>query len=408
MDAPRVVLIAIGDELLNGTTINTNAAWLAGALTREGACVPRILTVGDDPAGVVDAVLWAREHGDVVVCSGGLGPTDDDRTRDAIAAAFGVPLREDPETLAWLRRRFETGGRTMPASNRRQAMFPEGARVLANPIGSAPGFAVTDARGGAVFALPGVPVELRRLGEDHLLPWLRAEWASAMGARPHRVLRTTGVSESGLADRLESIEELVGVTIAYLPSTDGVDLHLRAADDAALERAVGLVEEEVGGAIYAVGERDLVTVVAAALRERGWRLALAESCTGGLLAQRITSFAGSSEYFLGGLVTYSNESKAALAGVEPALIAERGAVSAEVARALAAGARRSFGAEAGLAITGIAGPDGGSAEKPVGTVFIAARTPAADETRELHLTGDRAAVRERSAQAALELLRRTL
>lgn len=408
MAPPRVVLVSIGDELLNGRTVNTNAAWLADALAREGARVSRVLTVGDHPADIVDALAWARANAEVVVCSGGLGPTDDDRTRDAVAAAFEAPLRESPETLSWLRARFENRGRPMPASNRRQAMFPEGARVLANPIGSAPGFALGGGDGATVFALPGVPAELRRLSADHLLPWMRAEWGASLAARPHAVLRTTGVSESDLADRLEAIDELAGVSLAYLPSTHGVDVHVRGDDDAGLARAVGLVEAEVGRAIYARGDVDLVEVVVAALRERDWSLALAESCTGGVLAQRITDFAGASKYFLGGLVTYSNESKTALAGVEADLIARDGAVSAAVARALAAGARGRFGADAALAITGIAGPDGGSADKPVGTVFVAVRTPDADEVRELRLTGDRAAIRERSAQAALDLLRRAL
>ncbi len=408
MNPPRVVLISIGDELLNGRTVNTNAAWLADALTREGARVRGILAVGDHPADIAEALDWARAHADVAVCSGGLGPTDDDRTRDAVAAAFDVPLLESPETLAWLRERFESRGRAMPASNRRQAMFPEGARVLANPIGSAPGFALTGEDATTVFALPGVPAELRRLSTDHVLPWLRGEWSAALVAPDVRVLRTTGVSESALADRLESIDELAGVSLAYLPSTHGVDVHVRANDAAALSRAASLVEAEVGRGLYAIGHRDLVEVVAAALRERGWTLALAESCTGGLLAQRITSFAGASDYFLGGLVAYSNESKTALAGVDAELIAARGAVSAEVAAALAAGARERFGSDAALAITGIAGPEGGTPVKPVGTVFVAAHTPRRQEARELRLTGDREAVRERSAQAALNLLRRSL
>lgn len=405
MELPRAALVAIGDELLNGTTVNTNASWLAGELVRAGVRVARVLTVGDRAEDIIDALVWAREHADLVVCSGGLGPTQDDRTRDAVAAAFGVKLREDPGTVAWLRDRFERLGRPMADSNRRQAHFPEGARILDNAIGSAPGFALRGPGGGTLFALPGVPAELRLLYAEHVLPWLRTEHGAALRAASHRILRTTGVSESGLADRLEALAGLEGVELAYLPSTGGVDLHVRAPDAGTLEAASRAIEAEVGEGIFARGPQDLVEVVAARLRARGWTLALAESCTGGLLAGRITSFAGASDYFLGALVTYSNRSKTGLAGVDGDILERFGAVSAECAGALAAGARARLGADAALAITGIAGPAGGTPAKPVGTVFVAALTPDAEEVRELHLTGDREAIRERSAQAALNLLR---
>ena len=407
MAGPRVVLVAVGDELLNGRTVNTNAAWLGGALAREGWVLAAVHTVGDAESAIAGAIVDARAGADVVICSGGLGPTEDDRTRQALASACGRPLREDPEVLAALRRRFERGGRSMPASNRRQAMFPEGARVLDNPLGSAPGFRV-DGGSAVVFSLPGVPVEFERLATDHVLPWLRRTWPDSPGAPAVRVLRTTGVSESGLADRLEAAGELRDVAIAFLPGTRGVDLRVQAADAAALERAEAAIAAEVGAALYARADVDLVEVVAEALRARGWRLAAAESCTGGLLAQRITSFAGASDYFLGGVVAYADRAKDVLAGVQGPLIAAHGAVSAAVARALADGVRRRLGAEVGVAITGVAGPGGGTPAKPVGTVFVAARTPAADEVRELALPGDRAAIRERSAQAALDLLRRSL
>lgn len=407
MAGPRIVLVAVGDELLNGRTVNTNAAWLGGALEREGWRLAAVHTVGDAESAIAGAITDARAAADVVICSGGLGPTEDDRTRQALAFACERPLREEPEVLAALRRRFERGGRSMPASNRRQAMFPEGARVLDNPLGSAPGFRIAGG-GAAVFSLPGVPVEFERLANDHVLPWLRRTWPDSPGAPAVRVLRTTGVSESGLADRLEAAAGLRDVAIAFLPGTSGVDLRVQAADAAALERAEAAIAAEVGVALYARADVDLVEVVAAALRARGWRLAAAESCTGGLLAQRVTSFAGASDYFLGGVVAYADRAKDVLAGVPGPLIAAHGAVSAEVARALADGVRRRLGAEAGVAITGVAGPGGGTPAKPVGTVFVAARTPAADEVRELALPGDRAAIRERSAQAALDLLRRSL
>lgn len=407
MARPRIVLVAVGDELLNGRTVNANAASLGRALSREGCALDAVHTVGDAEAAIVGAVVDAWARADVVICCGGLGPTEDDRTRQALASACGLPLREDPEVLAALRRRFERGGRSMAASNRRQAMFPEGATVLDNPLGSAPGFRV-DGGTAVVFSLPGVPVEFERLATDHVLPWLRDAWRESLEAPAVRVLRTTGVSESGLADRLEAIEALGEVAVAFLPGTAGVDLRVQAADAAALERADSVIAAELGAALYARGDVDLVEVVAGALRARGWRLAVAESCTGGLLAQRITSFAGSSDYYLGGVVAYADRAKEVLAGVPASLIAEHGSVSAAVARALAEGVRERLGAEAGVAITGVAGPGGGTPAKPVGTVFVAARTPDAGEVSELALPGDRAAIRERSAQAALDLLRRSL
>jgi nicotinamide-nucleotide amidase len=222
------------------------------------------------------------------------------------------------------------------------------------------------------------------------------------------VLRTRGESESGLADRLERLDALRGVALASLPGTGGVDLHVVAADPDALARAEATLREELGRSVYGTGDVDLVEVVGESLRARGWKLAVAESCTGGLLAQRITSFSGASDYFLGGIVAYADRAKHALAGVDEDLLARHGAVSAEVARALAAGTLGRFAADAALAITGVAGPGGGTERKPVGTVFVAVRTPEADEVRQLSLPGDRDAVRERSAQAALDLLRRSM
>ncbi|MEN8375832.1 MAG: competence/damage-inducible protein A [Gemmatimonadota bacterium] len=407
MGAPAVALVSIGDELLNGTSVNTNAAWLGRILASEGARVTRSVTVGDDPAGIVKAVQREAAESDAVICTGGLGPTEDDRTRNALARVVGRELRQDDSVVAWLRRRFESRGREMPASNLRQALFPEGAVVLANRLGSAPGF-LAEGDDAVVVALPGPPAEMRAMSEEALLPLLRDRWAGRLAPVAHRVLRTTGVAESELADRLEEFGVQQGVALAYLPSTRGVDLHLRATDEPALEETAARVSAAVGENVYAEGGSDLVEVVAMALRERGWRLATAESCTGGLLAQRITAFAGSSDYFLGGLIAYSNEAKTALADVPAGVLEAHGAVSAEVAEALASGARARFGAEAGVGITGVAGPGGGTRDKPVGTVYVAARTPEADGVRVLRLVGDRAAIRERAAQAALDLLRRML
>ena len=405
---PSVALVSIGDELLNGSTVNTNAAWLGGVLSREGLSVVRVVTVGDDPEEIVEAVRWGRSHADLVVCSGGLGPTEDDRTRDAVAAALGLPLIEDATVVDALRERFGRTGREMPASNRRQACFPDGARILANPLGSAPGFSVEAGAGGALFALPGVPAEFRRLTEDHVLPWCRRRWSAEVGALAHRLLRTTGVSESGIADRIEALAGLEEASIAYLPRVAGVDLHIRARHDAVAERVAAAIAAELGDAVYATEPLELTQVVSEQLRRRGWTIATAESCTGGMLAARITDFPGASDVVRGGIVAYANDVKSALVGVPAAAVEEHGAVSEPVARALAEGAAARLGADVGVGITGIAGPDGGSPEKPVGTVHIAVATPSGTESRRLLLPGNRDAVRRRSVQAALDLVRRVL
>jgi competence/damage-inducible protein CinA-like protein len=418
MTAYEVEVVTVGDELLLGFTIDTNAAHLARELSSIGVAIRRRATVGDAAEEIASAVREALDRTGAVITTGGLGPTSDDLTKAAIASLFGRGMRLDEEHVAWMEQRWlQRFGRRMPESNRAQAMLPEGARKLVNNHGSAPGIWLEDDRGRWVAMLPGVPREMRGMLADTLLPLIRDR--AVRSGEPtvvrSRTLRTTGVAESLLADQIDPIRETLGeITLAYLPAPDGVDLRLTtrglpAADaEAELDRAAGIVRSRVGRAIYAEGDTDMPTVVLQLCRERRLTIAVAESCTGGLLGARLTSIPGSSDVVLGGVIAYANEVKRSLLGVSDAVLNDQGAVSETVARQLAEGVRERLGASIGIGITGVAGPGGGSAEKPVGTVWIAAAFPTGTRTRLLRLIGDREEIRRRATQSSLELVRRSL
>lgn len=414
----EVELITIGDELLLGFTIDTNAAHLARELSSIGITIRRRATVGDTADDIVSAVRDALDRTGAVITTGGLGPTSDDLTKPAIASLFGRGMRLDDEHLAWMEQRWiQRFNRRMPESNRAQAMLPEGARKLANNHGSAPGIWLEDEHGRWVAMLPGVPREMRGMLADTLLPLLR-DGLTSSGAPTvvrSRTLRTTGVAESLLADQLDPVRESLGqISLAYLPAPDGVDLRLTtrglppAQADAALDTAARTVHERVGRSIYAEGDTDMPGVLLAICRERRLTIAVAESCTGGLLGARLTSIPGSSDVVLGGVIAYANEVKSGLLGVREADLREHGAVSEPVARQMAEGVRERLAASIGISITGIAGPGGGTADKPVGTVWIAAAFSDGTRTRLLRLLGDRDEIRRRATQSSLELVRRTL
>jgi nicotinamide-nucleotide amidase len=323
----------------------------------------------------------------------------------------------DEEHLAWMRDRWATRWpeRPMPEANVQQAMMPEGARKLENRHGSAPGILLEDERGRWVAMLPGVPREMRGMLADTLLPIVRERLGPVRRVVRSRTLRSTGIAESLVADRIASIAGGVGdVALAYLPNVDGVDLRVTVRDlppdeaDARLATAAARIRDVVGDAIYGEGDADLADVVLQACRARGLKLAVAESCTGGLLGARLTAIAGSSDVVRGGVISYDDAVKRALLGVPAEMLREHGAVSEPVARRMATGARERLEAGAALSITGVAGPGGGSESKPVGTVWIALDLEGAVEARLLRLWGDRDEIRRRSAQAALELLRRAL
>lgn len=413
---PAVEVITVGDELLLGETVDGNAAWLGRTLAEAGVRVERRATVGDDADAIRDAMAEALRRTGTVLCTGGLGPTSDDVTRPAVARLFGRDLVPDDEVLAAIRARFDARGVPMPAVNRTQAEVPRGATILPNRRGTAPGLILESGEGRAAVLLPGVPFEMRALVEEEVLPWLRRRWPGALRPARHRLLRTTGIAESALAERVaEVVRGVRGVTVAFLPAPTGVDLRLTAwaGEDeeeagAALDAAERALAERIGGDLYAVDGADLAQTVGTLLSRRRMMLAVAESCTGGLLAKRLTDQAGASAYFAGAVVAYADHVKEGLLGVSTETLGAAGAVSETVARAMAEGARARLGAGAALSITGVAGPGGGSESKPVGTVWIGLAVQGRTEARHFRFPGDREEVRERSAQAALDLLRRAL
>lgn len=409
-------LLTIGTELLLGFTLDTNAAELATALSAAGVRVTRGTTVSDDEASIRTAVLGGLERTGFVITTGGLGPTRDDITKQVVADLFHAPLELDNAYLEELRQRFERFGRgPMSEKNRSQAEIPRGATKLVNRWGTAPGLWL-EGEPGIVVMLPGVPREMRGLLADEVLPRIRKRVADQTGKQAlvtrSRVLRTTGISESSLADVLDGVEEAIApLTLAFLPTVAGVDLRLTAwemeggASETRLGRAVDLLLPRLGSRYYASDDGDLAAVLLEALGGAGHRLAVAESCTGGLVGGRLTAVPGSSAVFIGGVVAYDDRVKEDILGVPKAILEAHGAVSEAVATAMADGVATRFGTAAAVAVTGIAGPGGGTEEKPVGTVCIAGRVGDAQRVVRRVIPGDREGIRQRSAQAALDLLR---
>lgn len=413
----RIEVVTVGDELLLGFTTDTNAAHLARSLAAAGVEIVRRTTCGDTAESIAAAVGEALDRTGAVITTGGLGPTSDDLTKPSIAALFGREMVLDEEHLEWMRERWRTRfKREMPASNRQQAMLPAGARKLANRHGSAPGIWLEDAGGRWVAMLPGVPREMKGMLADTLMPLVRERVGAQVRVIRSRTLRTTGLGESAIADLIAGIEGGVGdaLALAYLPNADGTDLRLTVRGmgapeaDEALARGAERLRAVVGDAVYGEDGADLADVVLALCRARGITVAVAESCTGGLLGARLTAVAGSSDVVLGGVIAYANPAKTALLGVPAPVLAEHGAVSEPVARAMASGARAALGASAALSITGIAGPGGGTEAKPVGTVWVALDHGGSVAARSFQLIGDRGEIRHRASQAALEMLRRRL
>lgn len=410
-----VELVAIGDELLLGFTVDTNGVYVARRLAERGIAVARRTAVGDDVGAIASAVREALERTGSVITTGGLGPTSDDLTRDAVARVFGRELKVDDAHLAWMQARWRARfGRDMPASNRRQAMVPAGARTLENRHGSAPGILIEDERG-FVVTLPGVPRELRGMTDDVLLPLLQERGCGSDGDCIRSIsLRTTGIAESLLQDRLHELhfgDAMGAPSLAYLPGADGVDLRLTMRGPTAereLARLADAIRAAIPECVYGTDETDLAAVLLDMCRADGLRLAVAESCTGGLLGARLTAIPGSSDVFVGGVIAYTDGVKIEELGVSPEDLQRHGAVSEPVVRKMAVGARRKFQVPLALAITGVAGPGGGTADKPVGLVWVCVALDAHVEARRLQLWGDRQEVRYRSAQAAMELARRLL
>jgi nicotinamide-nucleotide amidase len=410
----RAAILAVGSELLSTDRLDTNSLRITEMLERYGVELVRKGVVADDPEAIVGEIRSGLELAELLVVGGGLGPTADDVTREACAVAVGRELREDPEAWAAIERRFAALGRTPTPNNRRQAQVVAGAAVLANAQGSAPGQRLDLEDGRTVFLLPGVPYELDALLAAELDPWLASRSTGA--GRERRTLKTAARPESEVDARLaavyaeygrEAITVLAGageVRVRFWASGTGAERQAR------LDAIAAAVRGALGDAIF--GEGDEVTleeVVARVLVERGLRIATAESCTGGLLAERLTRVAGASGWFPGGVVTYSNREKQRLLGLEATLLARHGAVSQPVVEAMAQAVRRDFGVDLGVAISGVAGPAGGTPEKPVGTVHVALAGPGAEVAhRRMRLPGDRGRIRWLATQVALELVRRRL
>ncbi len=408
-------IISIGDELLIGQVVNSNQAFIAERLNTVGVAVERMTTVGDDHSQILRCFREALAQAEVVITTGGLGPTHDDVTRRVVCDFFETTLVRDEEAYNNVLRLFAARNRPVLPINEEQALVPAGCTVIQNAHGTAPGYFFS--REGKIFAvLPGVPYEMEAMVDHFLVPYFKAKVTGTVIA--HKTLLTTGIAESTLAHLLGPVEEFVsardGASLAFLPSTLGVRLRMSARatslDQAQaqldhIERAIRAKAEKY---IYGLDRDRLEEVVGRLLRERKLTIAVAESCTGGLVTDRLTDVPGSSDYLERSFVTYSNRSKSQSLGVDPDLIGEHGAVSQEVARAMARGARQSAGTDIGLATTGIAGPTGGTPEKPVGTLWIGYADKSDSFAVKMLLETDRRRFKMRASQASLELLRRRL
>lgn len=414
----KLELLTIGDELLLGFTIDTNGAFIARELAALGGEIVRRSSVGDDPSAIQDAVKEALDRTGAVITTGGLGPTADDMTKPAIGALFGRELYFDEGQWNRILGLWKSRGRPgePPESNKQQVMLPTGSHVLENPLGTAPGIFLEDERARWVAMLPGVPREMRAMLTDRVVPLLQSRGRLGEGSVVRSLtVRTTGVAESALSDMLGEIAPgFDDASLAYLPGVDGVDLRLTvrgvapAVADAILEKRSTAVRDRVGRFAYGVGSVELTQIVLDLCRDRSLTLSVAESCTGGLLAERLTEIPGSSDVFLGGVVAYANEVKERMLDVPPELIAKHGAVSGEVALAMASGVRERLRASIGVGITGVAGPGGGTEAKPVGLVWIAVDFGDWSRSYSGRFFISRDEIRHRATQSALDAVRRRI
>lgn len=401
-------ILSIGTELTRGELVNTNAGWLAEELTELGLEVEEEVTVADDLERIVSTLRRLSERHSVLVATGGLGPTTDDLTAEAVATAAGVSLAVHEPSLEAIKRRFAAARREMSPSNAKQAALPEGADVLENPVGTAPGFALTIGSCRCFF-LPGVPHEMQRIFADRVQP----ELAPRAERRSHQIrLRTFGLPESVVGERLAGIEEAnPGITLGYRASFPEIEVKVfaRAGSASEAEELASRVAREVrgrlGDAVYGEGDDTYPAYVGRVLRDRNYTLALAESCTGGMVGSLLTDVPGSSDYLLLDAVTYSNASKTRILGVSSEILRAYGAVSSECAAAMADGARRVADADIAVSVTGIAGPGGGTEDKPVGTVWFGLARRERETTTELvRLHGDRWRIRRMAAHLALRMI----
>ena len=405
--------MTIGTEMLLGDLVDTNTAWLSSHLAPLGVAIYRHTTVGDNRQRIIAAILEAASRADLVITTGGLGPTSDDLTNECLALAAGREMVEREEAREHVDEMFRRFGRTPTPSNYKQAFFPEGADLIPNPLGTAMG-ALMELEGALVATFPGVPSEMKVMFEETLAPLVKER---TDGAITSRILHFTGIGESAIAEQVQDLLDASDPTVAPLASQGKVKLRItaRGATPEEAEQKIEPVAEEIlrrlADYYFGVDSETIESALARLLEDRGATLALAESCTGGLLAKRITDMAGSSAYFKEGLVTYSNDSKERLLGVPHELLQEHGAVSEPVAKAMAEGARKLAGSDYALSVTGVAGPGGGTDEKPVGLVYVGLADGQETTVEKLDLSAwsrSREAIRERTANRAFDLLRRHL
>ena len=403
-------IITIGTEMLLGDLVDTNTAWISQRLAELGVPIYRHTTVGDNPERIVDTLREASSRSTLVITTGGLGPTSDDLTNACLSTLTGREMVEYPEAREHVDGMFERFGRKPTANNYKQALFPEGTALIPNPVGTAMG-ALVEWEGTLFATLPGVPVEMKSMFGETLEPMIRAR---SDGSIVSKTLHFAGIGESALAEKVQDFLDANDPTVAPLAGQGRVRLRITTranTEEEAQEKITPVVKELISRLddyYFGADDETLEGAVARLLERKAATLALAESCTGGLLAKRLTDMPGSSAYFTEGLVTYSNEAKERLLGVPDSLLLEHGAVSEPVARAMAEGARRISGADYGLSVTGIAGPDGGTQEKPVGLVFVGISDAEETFAEKLDLTAwarSRDSIRERSTNRAFDLLR---
>jgi nicotinamide-nucleotide amidase len=401
-------VLCIGTELTRGELVNTNAAWLAASLTDLGFEVVEDVVIDDDKARIVATLQRLSKTVRLIVCTGGLGPTTDDLTTECVAAALGVSLVRDDASAEQIRRRFERLGRTMSETNLKQADFPHGAEILPNPVGTAPGFSVSIGSATAFF-MPGVPREMKHMFDEQIAEKIRP---LAPNDSYQIRIRTFGLPESIVGERLAGVEAAYpGVTVGYRAHFPEIEVKVLARAKTQVdardlcERAAVEVKGRLAEVVYGEADDTFAGVVGRTLRGKGYTLAIAESCTGGLVGHMITREPGASDFLLVDAVTYANSAKTRFLGIDEDVIRGHGAVSSEVAAAMAEGVKHVSGADVTLSLTGIAGPGGGSAEKPVGTVFIAVCWPGGIIVKERHFNGDRHQIQTLAAYAGLHLVR---
>ncbi|WP_103027306.1 competence/damage-inducible protein A [Salinibacter altiplanensis] len=409
----KAQLLTIGDELLIGQTPNTNATWLGEQLSQLGVRMTRTVTVGDDREDIFRELDRAYEAARLVVCTGGLGPTHDDRTRAVVGDYFGAPLQTDPDLLARVRDYYDRRNRDVPSSASSLAERPEGFEALANPVGAAVGLWHEAPDGRLIVLLPGIPEEMTAIFEASVQP--RLEQEPGVGEVRHRTLVTAGIGETALQENLGDLSGVLGddVTLAYLPSTSGVRVRLSASAEKAtatsrLDEIEATIRDRAGDCVIGTGDVTLEQALGDTLRAHDATIASAESATGGLIGHRLTGVSGSSDYYLGSVVAYANSVKQATLDVEEAAIREHGAVSEAVALQMAEGVREALGTTVGISTTGIAGPTGGTPDKPVGTVWIGHADASGRQARRHQFVEDRTLNKELFASAALEQARREL